>query len=1101
MRVFVSSTFRDMQAEREELIKHIFPKLRKLCESRGVVWGEVDLRWGITDEQTSEGRVLPICLAEIQRCRPYFIGILGERYGWIPQEISKELMSTETWLKAYQGLSVTELEVLHGVLNDPNMAGHAFFYFRDPEYINRLPKGFNKKDFISEEEASKKKLLNLKEKIRKSGLPVRENYPDPEKMGDLVFNDLEKVINNLFPEGSQPDPLSREILEHEIFARIRAKVYIGRKEYFESLDQHAKKNDLPIVVQGESGSGKSALLANWALNYKKEYPKDLVIMHFIGASASSIDWASMLRRIMAEFKRHFDIKQDIPDKNEELRSTFPNWLSMAAAKGRIILILDSLNQLEDRDGALDLIWLPSVIPENVRLILSALPGRPLEELGKRGWQKLNIKPLDNDEKMSFINEYLSLYTKSINEERAERIIASSQSSNPLFLQSLLEELRIFGVYEKLDERIAFYLKARDIPELYEKILSRYEEDYEKEYHGLIKDSMSLIWAARRGLSEVELLDLLGKKGNPLPNAIWSPLYLAAESSLINRGGLLNFSHDYFTQAIEKRYLSGEKIKQKYHLKLAEYFQAQESGLRKTEELPWHFYITQTWKKLFKLLTDLDFFQQVWETNQYDAKLYWANIVSNSQFNMIAGYNKIIKSPEKYQHDYIGILRNLFHYTGHLEEASLLNEYLTKYYRKIGHGDNLLASLGNQGIILKTKGDLDGAMKLYKEQEQICRELGFKPGLQTSLINQANILYIRSDHEGAIKLYEESEQICRELGNKDTLQASLGNQANILYFRGDHDGAMKLYKEQESICLELGNQDGLSISLGGQAIVFYSSGNVNEAMILHKEQELICRELGNKYELSNSLLGQGVIQKSRGDIDGAMKLYQESEQICREMGIKHVLRVALGNQAEICSESGDLDGAMVLYKEQEHICREMGNQNKLQACLGNQGVILYEQGNLDGAMKLYKEQEHIYRELDDRRGLQASLGEQGVILHNRGDLDGAMKLYKEQEHICRELGNKHGLQASIGNQATIHKTQGDLDEAMRLYKEQEHICREMGSPDSIALALINQSLCLNMIGQNQDALLLAEEALDLASKYGFTALSRQIKPIYDQLKSI
>jgi len=74
IRVFVSSTFADMHAEREELVKRVFPELRKLCEARGVTWGEVDLRWGIPDECKAEGKVLPICLAEIQNCRPYFIG-------------------------------------------------------------------------------------------------------------------------------------------------------------------------------------------------------------------------------------------------------------------------------------------------------------------------------------------------------------------------------------------------------------------------------------------------------------------------------------------------------------------------------------------------------------------------------------------------------------------------------------------------------------------------------------------------------------------------------------------------------------------------------------------------------------------------------------------------------------------------------------------------------------------------------------------------------------------------------------------------------------------------------------------------------------------
>jgi len=48
IRVFISSTFKDMMAERDFLVTHVFPELRRLCESRGVTWGEVDLRWGIT---------------------------------------------------------------------------------------------------------------------------------------------------------------------------------------------------------------------------------------------------------------------------------------------------------------------------------------------------------------------------------------------------------------------------------------------------------------------------------------------------------------------------------------------------------------------------------------------------------------------------------------------------------------------------------------------------------------------------------------------------------------------------------------------------------------------------------------------------------------------------------------------------------------------------------------------------------------------------------------------------------------------------------------------------------------------------------------------
>jgi hypothetical protein len=48
--------------------------------------------------------------------------------------MSDDLIQAQSWLKEHvqEGKSVTELEILHGVLNDPQMATHAFFYFRDP---------------------------------------------------------------------------------------------------------------------------------------------------------------------------------------------------------------------------------------------------------------------------------------------------------------------------------------------------------------------------------------------------------------------------------------------------------------------------------------------------------------------------------------------------------------------------------------------------------------------------------------------------------------------------------------------------------------------------------------------------------------------------------------------------------------------------------------------------------------------------------------------------------------------------------------------------------------------------------------------------------
>jgi len=155
IRVFISSTFRDMMRERDLLVKEVFPELRRKCAKRFVTFTEVDLRWGITEAQANEGQVLPLCLAEIERSRPYFIGILGERYGWIPNTVPPEVLANEPWIQEHIGqrTSVTELEILHGVLRDPKMAGHSFFYFRDPAYAQAYDCDCRAENITSTEES------------------------------------------------------------------------------------------------------------------------------------------------------------------------------------------------------------------------------------------------------------------------------------------------------------------------------------------------------------------------------------------------------------------------------------------------------------------------------------------------------------------------------------------------------------------------------------------------------------------------------------------------------------------------------------------------------------------------------------------------------------------------------------------------------------------------------------------------------------------------------------------------------------------------------------------------------------------------------------
>jgi telomerase protein component 1 len=176
VRIFISSTFRDMHAERDHLVRFVFPDLRDRCAKRRLHLVDIDLRWGVTEAEAQEGKALEICLDEIDRCRPFFIGLLGERYGWVPPAYDVPNESRYDWVYHFEpGYSITALEIYHGVLRNQAMSQRTFFYFRDPSFLSSVPED-QKAAFRAESKEAEAKLKHLKEEIRQR-CSVFENYP------------------------------------------------------------------------------------------------------------------------------------------------------------------------------------------------------------------------------------------------------------------------------------------------------------------------------------------------------------------------------------------------------------------------------------------------------------------------------------------------------------------------------------------------------------------------------------------------------------------------------------------------------------------------------------------------------------------------------------------------------------------------------------------------------------------------------------------------------------------------------------------------------------------------------------------------------------
>ena len=911
IRVFISSTFRDMIAERDKLMADVWPQLRKLCQERYVELVEVDMRWGITEAQSSQKETLKLCLDEIRDCRPFFIGLLGERYGWTPGEDSftKDLLEEQKWLNEpdNKGKSVTELEIIHGVLRNPEMAGRAF-YFRDPVYSK--DKG---SDFQSETPEDAEKQEALKNEIRKvceeKHIPLKENYSDPDALAQMVLDDLTAAINAQYPKEDVPDQLTREAQGHEAFAAARRKTYIGRNEYFATLDHHAAATGVPLVLLGESGSGKSALLANWVAHWREKHPKDYIFQHYIGGTTDSSDHYQLMKRLMGEIKRWSDDPDVIPTDKDDILRYFPLWLAKARAKAekdgiRFIVVLDALNQLNDYDHALLLGWLPEHALNGgpLRLITSTLPGKenkddPLAVAKARHWQELTVNPLDTKERIKLIDDYLLRFGKKLDTKRKELLANALATENPLYLKILLDDLRVTGTHDKLDDKLNDYLKAADIPALLSQLINRWQRDYEKGKPNLVSDSLSLIFAARRGLSETELLELLrraDKKEDKLPPAVWSPLRAVLDDFLLERGGVLNFAHDYLRMAVEKEFVPDIDVCDDFRLKLADYFEAQPITPRSCDELPWLLKETESFTRLRDCLLDIDRFLVMIQKDEEELRGYWIDPLKQQQTMgqpYLESFAKWEILPDKDVGYGAGCLGFFLDGAALYKEAEPLHERALAIREKSFGPDHpdVATSCNNLALLYRATNRYAEAESLY-ERALAIREKSFgpdHPAVATSCNNLALLYEATNRYSAAEPIYERALSICEKSFGPDhpSVATSCNNLALLYQNTNRYAEAEPLLKRSLEIRKQSWGKHHPSTANGlvNLGRLIFDLGRESEAESLVEEAINIWQHSQSPCDprLGKGYLVLGLIEKHRKNLSAAKEYLNKSLELLKQ----------------------------------------------------------------------------------------------------------------------------------------------------------------------------------------------------------------------------
>ena len=110
--VFLSSTFQDMQTERDLIQKFVLPQVEQYAHKNYETLNIVDLRWGIDTSLMSDRdameKIMVTCTQRIKNSYPYFIALLGKNYG---SEIAKDTSNAPS-LTTGNTIGITEYEIV-----------------------------------------------------------------------------------------------------------------------------------------------------------------------------------------------------------------------------------------------------------------------------------------------------------------------------------------------------------------------------------------------------------------------------------------------------------------------------------------------------------------------------------------------------------------------------------------------------------------------------------------------------------------------------------------------------------------------------------------------------------------------------------------------------------------------------------------------------------------------------------------------------------------------------------------------------------------------------------------------------------------------------
>ncbi|KAL5016270.1 hypothetical protein ScPMuIL_005859 [Solemya velum] len=526
-------------------------------------------------------------------------------------------------------MSVTEAELREGLLNEKKVEKCCLWVKREIKDIENQTNSEVLSKYIdctgTEEKWTKSRALmkNLRDEYMIKKLPKNnileydvewsENGIDP-KMNEKhrayltkFSNDLEakltSMIDDAFREKSKAKinhPVFTEVLQHVQFCQSKCQDFYGRSATLKKIQDYIKSDNVRVlVVHGKSGCGKTSILAMAAKQcWKWLGGKATIVFRFLGTTPRSSEIRPLLGSLTHQINKVHRQISLLPDSMKELTAVFHKSLKLATKEQPLVLILDSLDQLDVSDGAHQLAWIPRKLPPNVKLVVSTLPESMYEILPKLKTivadktNFLSVPVLPDSDVTVIVDKWLLSRQRALTSSQRTKLLASFQRCPlPLFLKLSFDEASLWKSYSPESITVLQTTVRESILHMFTKI---------ETLHGntLVSRALGYLTISQSGLTEAELEDILSCDDDVLNDVYmyWTPpvrrlppllvvrLKTDLSQYLVDRGGdgarVMYWYHRQFIEAARSRYCKDPKINRMLHESLANFFSGTWSGQKK-----------------------------------------------------------------------------------------------------------------------------------------------------------------------------------------------------------------------------------------------------------------------------------------------------------------------------------------------------------------------------------------------------------------------------------------------------------------------------------------------------------------------------------------